>query len=118
MRYNEVSFEVTYDDHQNLPKFFIKYVWSNPHDLKIELIIFEPHHVKFFIFLQTSSIVYLFDFLIFDIFLTCDILLKHISLAHGYFFFKSKIDFWKFSVPLYFSCCPFIELEVIRHIGS
>ena len=38
-------------------------------DVKIDVNMFEPHYVNLF-FLSTSSIVHVFDFLTFDIFLT------------------------------------------------
>ena len=62
-------------------------------DVKIDVNMCEPHYVNLF-FLWTSSIVHVFDFLTFDIFLTnChlfDILtsfnLNHLSPSQGYFF--------------------------------
>ena len=62
-------------------------------DVKIDVNMCEPHYVNLF-FLWTSSIVHVFDFLTFDIFLTnChlfDILtsfnLNHLSLSQGYFY--------------------------------
>ena len=54
-------------------------------DVKIEINICEPHYVNLF-FLWTSSIVCMFDFLIFDIFLTTwhlfDILTHKLNLNH------------------------------------
>ena len=54
-------------------------------DIKIDINICEPHYVNFF-FLWTSSIVCMFDFLIFDIFLTTwhlfDILTHQLNLNH------------------------------------
>ena len=60
-------------------------------DIKIDLNICEPHYVNLF-FLWTSSIVQVFDFLTFDIFLQFDILtsflifyLNRLNLSQGYF---------------------------------
>ena len=54
-------------------------------DIKIDINICEPHYVNLF-FLWTSSIVCMFDFLIFDIFLTTwhlfDILTHQLNLNH------------------------------------
>ena len=62
-------------------------------DIKIDVIMCEPHYVNLF-FLWTPSIVCVFDFLTFDIFLTfwhlIDILtslnLNHLSPSQGYFY--------------------------------
>ena len=67
-------------------------------DVKIDVNMCEPHYVNLF-FLWTSSIVHVFDFLTFDIFLTnChlfDILtsfnLNHLSPSQGYFFTTTKL---------------------------
>ena len=90
-------------------------------DVKIDVIMCEPHYVNLF-FLWTCSIVYVFDFLTFDIFLTIwhlfdnltsfwhfDISfnLNHLSPSQGYF---SQI--WAFWGCFTFS--SFLKLILVR----
>ena len=90
-------------------------------DVKIDVNMCEPHYVNYF-FLWTSSIVCVFDFLTFDIFLTFwhlfDILtsfnLNHLSLSQGYFFSFLKLHLalcheWHVQskcMPSMPECCP------------
>ena len=82
-------------------------------DIKIDINICEPHYVNLF-FLWTSSIVCMFDFLIFDIFLTTshlfDILTHQLNLnppqpAQGYFCIVNTflpLDKWSFKIQCIF----------------
>ena len=61
-RHNEINFRVTKFP-QNVHKIcFLEICISSICNLKIELITYAPHHVNYFIFLQNSYIVHLFDF--------------------------------------------------------
>ena len=66
-------------------KYFWAILLTFIFDVKIDINICEPHYVNLF-FLWTSSIVCMFDFLIFDIFLTTwhlfDILTHQLKLNH------------------------------------
>ena len=66
-------------------KYFWAILLTFIFDIKIDINICEPHYVNLF-FLWTSSIVCMFDFLIFDIFLTTwhlfDILTHQLNLNH------------------------------------
>ena len=66
LRHNEVKFDLTYESHQNTVKTYLMNVLRCfmiiKFDLKIDLIISKLHDINF-IFLETSSIVNLFDIL-------------------------------------------------------
>ena len=64
------NFDLTCESHQNTSKTYILWTFLGVLKiikccLKIDFIMSEPHYVKF-LFLQTSSIVQLFDFLTSD----------------------------------------------------
>ena len=65
----EVKFDLTCERHQNTSKTYFMNILGcfDDHQIwpKIDLIISEPHYVKFF-FLLTSSIDQVFDILTFD----------------------------------------------------
>ena len=85
----DVNFDVTNDLTKNPQNVHRNYFWAVLltfiFDIKIDINICEPHYVNLF-FLWTSSIVCMFDFLIFDIFLTTwhlfDILTHQLNLDH------------------------------------
>ena len=67
-------------------KYFWAILLTFIFDVKIDINMCEPHYVNLLFFLWTSSIVCMFDFLIFDIFLTTwhlfDILTHQLNLNH------------------------------------
>ena len=83
----DVNFDVTYDGHQKPSKCAYKVfgtiLVTFTFDVKIDVNMCEPHYVNLF-FLWTSSIVYIFDFLTFDI------------------FFDNLTSFWQFDIFLTF----------------
>ena len=101
--HRDVNFDITYDGDQNPQNVHRKCFWTILvtfiFDVKIDIKMCEPDYVNLF-FLWTSSIVCVFDFLTFDIFLTFwhlfytltsflhfDIFfnLNHLSPSQGYF---------------------------------
>ena len=81
----DVNFDVTYDGQNAHRKYFWAILLTFIFHIKIDVNMCEPHYVNLF-FLWTSSIVCMFDFLIFDIFLTTwhlfDILTHQLNLNH------------------------------------
>ena len=76
-------------------------------DIKFDIDICEPHYVNLLFFLWTSSIVCMFDFLIFDIFLTTwhlfdtSIKLKPPQPAQGYFLYIGEYCAFQISYVRY-----------------